>query len=199
MMLLLLFTPACRFTEDESPKAVKGVLDLTHWDFGEDGPVYLNGEYEFYWKEHVSPSNFSNASHQSLIFVNVPGFWNNQVLEGKRLSGKGYASYRLRVLLNGVQQSLAMRIQDMGTAYAAYVNGHPLGSVGVPGKNRETTVPRYYPRVMGINEKSDCLDIVFHVSNFHHRRGGAWEPIQLGEETQLRDLMQMRVGIALSL
>jgi PAS domain S-box-containing protein len=201
MVLLLLFPPACRLTQDREspPKAKKGVLDLTHWDFEKDGPVHLNGEYEFYWTEHVSPSDFSNYSRQSPVFVNVPGFWSNQLLEGKRLPGQGYATYRLKVLLNGAHQSLAMRIQDMGTAFTAYVNGRLLGSVGVSGKNRETTVPRYYPQVMAIDEKTDRLDILFHVSNFHHRRGGIWEAIQLGEERQLLDLRERRVGIDLFL
>ena len=201
MVLLLVFTTACRFIHDEKtpPKAVKGMLDLTHWDFEKDGPVYLNGEYEFYWKEHVSPPEFSNPSHQPRIFVNVPGFWNNQALNGERPPGQGYATYRLRVLLNRVQESLAMRFLDMGTAFAVFVNGGSLGSVGVPGKDRETTVPRYYPQVMCIKEKTDRLDIVFHVSNFHHRRGGAWEPIQLGEENRLRELREIQVGIDLFL
>jgi PAS domain S-box-containing protein len=201
LMVSLPFTSACQSFHDGKtpPKAVKGILDLTQWSFDNDGPVPLNGEYEFYWKEHVSPSDFSNPSHRPSIFVNVPGFWNNEVLEGKRLPGQGYATYRLRVLLNGVQESLAMRFLDMGTAFAVYVDGHPLGSVGVPGKDRETTVPRYYPQVMSIKEKTDRLDIVFHVSNFHHRRGGAWEPIQLGEENRLRELWEKRVGIDLFL
>jgi hypothetical protein len=147
VVLFLFLSSACHSNHEgkSPPKAVKGILDLTQWDFEKDGPVYLNGEYEFYWKEHVSPSDFSNPSHQPPTFVSVPGFWNNEVLDGKRLSGQGYATYRLRVLLGRVQQSLAMRFLDMGTAFAVYVDGHPLGSVGVPGKDRETTVPRYYP------------------------------------------------------
>jgi PAS domain S-box-containing protein len=201
MVLLLLFPPACRLTQDREspPKAKKGVLDLTHWDFEKEGPVYLNGEYEFYWKEHVSPSDFSNYSRQSPVFVNVPGFWNNEFVEGKRLPGQGYATYRLRVMLSGPQQSLALRFQDVGTAFTIFVNRRPLGSMGVPGKDRETTIPRYYPQVMPIRERADHLDIVFHVSNFHHRRGGIWEPIQLGEETELRDLREIWVGIDLFL
>jgi PAS domain S-box-containing protein len=201
MVPLLLFTAACRFTqiENASPKAVKGVLDLTHWDFEKEGPVYLNGEYEFYWKEHVSPSDFSNSPQQPSSFVNVPGFWNNEFLEGKRLPGQGYATYRLRVLLNKPRNSLALRFQDAGTAFAVFVNGNPIGSMGVPGKSRETTVPRYYPQIMPIRETADRLDIVFHVSNFHHRRGGIWDAIQLGVERQLLDLREQRVGIDLFL
>jgi PAS domain S-box-containing protein len=197
----LLFASACRFIHNEKtpPKAVKGILDLTHWDLEKDGPVYLNGEYEFYWKQHLQPSDFSSPSHQAPTFVSVPGFWSNQQQEGKRLLGQGFATYRLKVLLKGVQQSLALRFHDMGTAYTVYVNGQLLGSVGVPGKDRETTVPRYYPQVMRIVESTDHLDIVFHVSNFHHRRGGAWEAIQLGQEKQLRDLRERRVGVDLFL
>jgi PAS domain S-box-containing protein len=198
---LLLFTSACRFIHDGKtpPKAVKGILDLTHWDFEKDGPVDLHGEYEFHWEQHLQPSDFSNPSDQTQSFINVPGFWSKQRLEGRKLPGQGYATYRLRVLLNGAQQSLALRFQDMGTAYRVYVNGKVLDSVGVPGKDRESTVPRYFPQVLGINESADRLDILFHVSNFHHRRGGAWEPIQLGQEGQLRGLRERRVGIDLFL
>jgi PAS domain S-box-containing protein len=201
VMPLLLLPFACRSTQDGKtpPKAVKGILDLTHWDFEKDGPVDLNGEYEFYWQQHVQPSDFSILSHQTLAFVNVPGFWSKQRLEGRKLPGQGYATYRLRVLLNGMHQSLALRFQDMGTAYRVYVNGKLLDSVGVPGEDRESTVPRYYPQVLGINESVDHLDILFHVSNFHHRRGGAWEAIQLGQEGQLRDLRERRVGVDLFL
>ena len=197
----LLFSSACRFIQHEKtpPKAMKGILDLTHWDFAKEGPVYLNGEYEFYWEQHLQPSDFSNPAPQAPAFVNVPGFWSKQQLKGNRLPGQGFTTYRLRVLLNGVQQSLSLRFQDMGTAFTVFVNGQPLGSVGVPGKDRETTVPRYYPQVMSIEQSTDHLDMVFHVSNFHHRRGGAWEAIQLGQEGQLRDLRERRVGVDLFL
>jgi len=201
MVQLLFFTSACRFIQHEKtpPKAVKGILDLTLWDFGKEGPVDLNGEYDFYWQQHLQPYEFSNPAHQAPTFVNVPGFWSQKHIEGKRLPGKGFATYRLRVLLNGAQQSLALKFLDMGTAFTVFVNGKLLGSVGVAGKERETTVPRYYPQVMCIDESTDHLDMVFHVSNFHHRRGGVWEAIQLGQEGQLRDLEERRVGIDLFL
>lgn len=201
VVLLLLFTPACHSTHDGKapPRAVRGVLDLSHWDFEKDGPVDLNGEYEFHWERHVPPSDLLSPSHETHGFIPVPAYWSNQRLGAGKLPGQGYATYRLRVLLNGVQQSLALRFQDMGTAYRVYVNGRLLDAVGVPGKDRESTVPRYYPQVLGINESVGRLDIVFHVSNFHHRRGGAWEAIQLGQEGRLRDLRERRVGMDLFL
>jgi PAS domain S-box-containing protein len=198
---LLLFTSACHSIQDEKtpPKAVKGILDLTQWDFEKDGPVHINGEYEFYWEQHLQPSDLSGPSNGPYGFVLVPGFWSQQLSGGEKPPGQGYATYRLRVLLGSVQKSLALRIQDMGTAFTLYVNGKRLGSVGVPGKDRESTLPRYYPQVIAVNESTDRLDILFHVSNFHHRRGGVWEAIQLGQEGQLRDLRERRVGVDLFL
>jgi PAS domain S-box-containing protein len=196
VIALLLFASGCRFIHDQNPppKAVKGILDLTHWDFGKEGPVYLNGEYEFYWQRQVSPSDLTGSFHQAPAYVQVPGFWSKRQREDGRLPGQGFATYRLRVQLNGVQPSLALRIQVLGTAFTVFVNGQLLGSIGVPGKDRETTVPWFYPEVMRINENADHLDILFHVSNFHHRRGGVWEAIQLGPEEQLRELRERRVG-----
>jgi hypothetical protein len=49
------------FSKSPPPKAVKGVLDLTDWDFKIDGSVDLIGKYEFYWRQHLAPSEFSKT------------------------------------------------------------------------------------------------------------------------------------------
>ena len=56
----MLFISACLddSTRRPPPRAVKGALDLTDWDFETEGPVDLRGEYEFYWSQHLSPSDF---------------------------------------------------------------------------------------------------------------------------------------------
>lgn len=57
----LIFLSACLNDSPRRipPKAVKGVIDLSDWDFNKDGPVDLNGEYEFYWMQHLMPDDFS--------------------------------------------------------------------------------------------------------------------------------------------
>ena len=53
-ILCLFFLTACNYHIQKRipPKAIKGVLDLTDWDFKRDGPVDLSGEYAFYWKQY---------------------------------------------------------------------------------------------------------------------------------------------------
>ncbi len=166
--------------------AAQGRLDLSQWDFAQDGPVELSGEYEFYWQQHLLPEDFSAAAPpQKSGFMPVPGVWNGYELAGKKLSGAGYATYRLRVQLKEATP-LALKFLDMATAFTVFVNGAQLISVGTPGDTPETTAPRYFPRVAEFQPATNELEIIFFVANFHHQKAGVWEPVQLGLPQELQ-------------
>jgi len=56
------------------------------WDFKKHGPVNLSGEYEFYWSQHLLPSDFTKAiAPQKTRFIGVPAYWKNQTFDGKKL------------------------------------------------------------------------------------------------------------------
>ena len=105
----------------------------------------------------------------------------------------------MRILLNEPREPLALKFLDMGTAFTVYLNGKELSSVGVSGKNRETTVPRYFPQVVDFQVETNEMEIIFQVSNFHLRRGGAWKIISLGTEKEIRKIRERRVGFDLFL
>jgi two-component system sensor histidine kinase ChiS len=66
-----------------SPKAVNGVLDLSPWDFRANGPVELAGEWEFYWGEHISPSDLAKAKRPGkTALMRLPRVWNGYRMEG---------------------------------------------------------------------------------------------------------------------
>jgi hypothetical protein len=188
------------FREKTPPVAVKGVLDLTDWDFSEDGPVSLTGEYEFYWKQHLEPSRFTDSlSPEKTGFIEVPGYWNDYKAGQEQLSGQGFATYRLRVLLGDTKNPLALQVYSMGTAFAVFLDAKKVVSVGLPGTSSETSAPRYFPQMRKVEIANAQFDILFHVSNFHHRRGGAWEAAKFGEERALRTLYMRNVSIDLVL
>jgi PAS domain S-box-containing protein len=198
----LSFFTACHQnpTEKNPPEAVRGVLDLTQWDLEKDGPVNLVGEYEFYWQRHVNPLEFREAPPPKKSgFIQVPGFWGSYQLQGKRLPGYGFATYRLKVLLNDQMEPLALKFLSIGTAFSAHLNGAKVSSVGVPGENRQTTIPRYLPHVVDFRPEKNEVEISLHVSNFHHRRGGVWEVIQLGREKDIRQIRERRLTFGLFL
>ena len=206
-LVVLIYSNLCvvsiGFGEDvkkEGPQAVQGVLDLTAWNFDQDGPAELNGEYEFYWQQHLSPTEFlAEPPPVKTAFITVPGFWKGLDVKGRPLPGDGYATYRLKVLVKDRGERLALKLFDFGTAFAMYLNGEKACMVGVPGQTAETTVPRYYTQVVELTSLEKKIDIVFQVSNFHHRRGGLWHVVTLGLEKDIRALTEKRIGFDLFL
>ena len=201
-ILFLIFLAACNYQIQKRifPEAIRGVLDLTDWDFKRDGPVDLSGEYAFYWKQHLNPSYFSKPIlPQKTGFIRVPGYWNGYKVNGKTLHGDGYATYRLKILLKAEKEPLALKFLSMGTAYTLFLNDQKISSVGVAGNDRETTHPRYFPQVVEFSPETNQMDVIFQVSNFHHRRGGPWEPIHLGEEKEIQEIREDRLCFDLML
>jgi hypothetical protein len=189
----LIFLAACNYHIQKRipPKAIKGVLDLTDWDFKRDGPVELSGEYAFYWKQLVNPSDFSKPIlPRKTGFIQVPGYWNDYEVNGETLHGDGYATYRLEILLNPQKEPLAFKFLSMGTAYTLFLNHRKMSSVGIPGIDRETTDPRYFPQVVEFKPEKNQMDVIFQISNFHHRRGGPWEVIRLGAEKEVQKIRE---------
>ena len=182
------------------PKAVKGVLDLSTWDFEKDGPVDLSGEYEFYWRQHLMPDDFAiTPPSEKPEFIRVPSYWIGHELEGKKLPGHGYVTYRLIITLKKQKAPLALRLVEISSAYNIYLNGQKVASLGQAGKNRETTVPRVFPQIVDFEIKTDHMELIFQVSNFHHRRGGAWEVIQLGRAKDIHKAQERKLVIDLFL
>lgn len=183
------------------PKASRGVLDLSQWNFATDGPVALSGEYEFYWQQHLAPESFSQAQPPKISgFMPVPAAWNGHEVNGTKLPGAGYATYRLTVLLkDSVIRELALKFFDMGTAYAVFVNGKKILAVGQAGPTPEITAPGYMPQIVDFVLTANRVELIYQVSNFHHHRGGAWAPIYLGTDEQLNKIRERRLALDLIL
>ncbi len=183
-----------------SPEARDGILDLRRWNFQSDGPVLLNGEWEFYWLHHLPPESADDSNRSARTGVlRMPSMWNGFPLNGRKLDGNGYATYRLKVLLGDAPRNMALKIMDLMTACAVYVNGQSVCTIGKPGRSRADTKPDWRPQVCDFQTQSGQLDIVLHLSNFHHREGGIYRSLLLGAEAQIRDLVLKKSGFELFL
>lgn len=182
------------------PMAEEGRLDLSDWDFDADGPASLDGDWELYWSELVSPESFQNAdlsAHDG--FLSVPSMWNGFEMDGQRLGANGYATFRLRVTMPANDGDLAMRFHSMGTAYTLFANGEEVVATGVVGTTRDTSQPDWRPLVVDLNAESGELDLVLHMSNFHHRKGGPVEKIELGSSAELNGHRERAVAFQMFL
>ena len=188
---------SCRFLSAvEKPKVEQGVIDLTNWDFERDGVVKLNGDWEFYWNSFLMdlPSNARHYINSGYMFV--PGLWNNKQINEITLPGHGYASYRLKIKHN-IKENLAVRYLNAATSSEIFVDGVSLLCTGVPGKTIESTQPGYKPGIFSFKPKGEMVEIVIQIANFHHKKGGQWEPLILGTTDQISQYKDRQIFIEL--
>jgi PAS domain S-box-containing protein len=199
-MLMGLFSCSGNPSRKKVPSAVQGVLDLRNWNPALQGPVNLNGQWEFYWEKLIEPEGLLKGDFSKVKeYLNVPGNWNGQVVQGRTLSGQGYATYRLQVLLKPRQEIMAFKFMSLGTAYSFYVNGHKVAAAGLVGKTPGAMNPEWRPQVASFLPEGDRLELILQISNFHHRKGGVSESIWLGRETDIRGMREKSVAFQLFL
>ncbi|MFH2128840.1 MAG: 7TM diverse intracellular signaling domain-containing protein, partial [bacterium] len=192
VILLVFFLPTAP-EPSANQTAKKGVFDLRGWDFRQDGNVKLTGEWEFYWNQFLPPEGYRQRlakGSQNSDFVTLPRTWNGQFVNGKELSGFGYASYRLTVRLSETDRVLSVLVKPMATAYDLWINGERIAFNGKIGTSAKSMEPRYLSRVAAFKPSGPDIEILLRVSNFMHRRGGVWRAIIMGDHdtiTQLRD------------
>jgi signal transduction histidine kinase len=167
------------------PEAVKGVIDLTGYDFNAHGPVELRGEYEFYWNQMLNPAEEKISGE--MIYMKVPGSWLSQKDEYPQLTRYGFATYRLKILLPAGMKDIALHVEDVYSASGYFLNGKAIDYLGFPGVNKFQTVTRYSRPVMTASVNSQEVELLVKVSNFDHRLSGILGCISLGSTAQVQE------------
>ena len=157
------------------------LIDLRERDFSDGSLAPLAGEWAIYWRRLLEPNEFAEGARPAPdgTFL-MPATWNDWVYERAPVGGIGYATFAVRVLLpEGVERG-ALRVPNASTAYKLWGNGVLLTQSGIPGRARESTTPRYRIRARRFSAREGELLLLLQVSNFHHRRGGMWRPLEIG-------------------
>lgn len=192
------------------PRIEKGVLDLRNLDFQKSGPIQLNGEWEFYWNELISfpncnddvtcpeEGNLQREIKTNTTFITVPGQWQNHKPSGRDeyLPARGYASYRLKILLPPDVPPLSMEMNGGATSFEMFINGKPVSKNGRVGKSASEAEPFYQVITFPLHlRNTEILDVIVHVSNFHYHKAGLWDPITLGITEDITELSNTRKTI----
>ena len=167
------------------PTAKKGILDLSEFSFSDSMPPHLDGEWEFYPQTFISHFSFYLMPPQNPHYAVVPNVWNNYPLKTKTMTGSGYATYRIHVKLPPEEKEMAMIIPTISSSYQIFVDGTLVAECGKPGINKQASISKYNTQLVIFNTYSDEIEIILHISNYFHARGGLWSSIILGEEAQL--------------
>jgi hypothetical protein len=100
-ILILLLGVSCSGENAKNlPTASKGILDLRSWNFEQDGKTSLYGEWEFYYKQFISPDEFKDSQNITPDYISIPALWSTKKVNEIELSNQAYATYRLKLLVH---------------------------------------------------------------------------------------------------
>src|SRR5579872_1368362 len=118
LLLIGISSTSCMAGGQPGPVAQKGVLDLRKLDLS-DGPVALDGEWGFFWRQLLGPDQLPAAGTPA--YLPFPSLWKDLRLNGKPLTSQGYATYTLTILLPKKRPRIGMEVPDVYCTYKLFV------------------------------------------------------------------------------
>ncbi len=195
LFLLALFAGCARPAEQTAPRAARGVLDLRSWKFETDGPVKLDGEWEFYWHELLSP----DSPPPEASYITVPSQWQNETVIRHgipfRPPAHGFATYRLKVLLPPEHPALGVSMNDAGMAHRTFINGIEHWSNGIVGKSADEMKLFQQYRIFPLQAGGNELTFLIQVSNFQYWKAGLWHTTELADLSTLTGRQKQNFAI----
>ncbi|MBW9144804.1 diguanylate cyclase [Clostridium sp. CM027] len=171
----------------------KGVLELTNWDFHKDGYTSLDGQWQFYWQQLLSPKDFTNNSPLP-SYIEMPMPWNKY---NKNYDSNGYATYSLTINLNSKYKDtlLGISVPPMLSSYKLWINGQLFSSNGIVGKSSSSELPKSLPITSYFMNNNDKIHLVLQISNHNFREGGTRGNIYLGLQSQMANKRDASIAL----
>ncbi|MFK7785452.1 MAG: ATP-binding protein [Crocinitomicaceae bacterium] len=142
----------------------------------------LDGKWEFYWKKllYAGDSCFENGGFE----VEMPDFWNDHEIEGYNSQSFGYATYRT-IIVSDVDRKIALEYAGPHSAQRIYINGKLISETGKVSTSSKKHVGLWLPGLVDAELKKGENELIIHISNFGHARGGLYETPIIGNRPYL--------------
>lgn len=139
---------------------VGGFADVGKYNLGSNEPVYLSGEWEFFWNEHIITDKSSGI--KSGCIVNVPASWTTYEINGEKLQNGGIASYRAHIENVKTAEPFLVSVPNVSGECNVYINGECVYSNrNIPGTNYSTVVESYgIPYTFESKDAVDCEVVI---------------------------------------
>ncbi len=162
------------------PIAFRGEIDFRRYNFNEQFEK-LDGEWAFYENQLYLSEDFNSGNTEDPVFVDFLTKWNTEEGNASILDPNfGYGTYRLLLKTDEKHEALAVYVPHFYCAYAMFVNGVGFSSNGKVGRSEAESQPYWRPSVKDLNLKPGQNEIIIHVSNFSHYKGGVNKSILIG-------------------
>ncbi len=179
--IVLFFLSACHSQTSITSK--QGKLDLHAMDFGSQAIVKLDGEWDFYWEQLLSPADFARGEDSiSPARMLVPLSWTD--LPEKSYPTYGYATYRLAIQLPAHSQKYGIFIPKIWNASKVWVNDSLVHEIGMIGKSLADYENKILEKLI-VFEAKDKIVMTIQVANYDFFAAGLLQSVQLGNYQSL--------------
>ncbi|RXZ82178.1 response regulator [Paenibacillaceae bacterium] len=198
VILSLSFFPLSKILDKDAPSHLQvrnGIMDLSAWDSNQHKLLKLDGEWEFYWNQLLTPEDFRQAdsgavTRLSAALMEVPSQWNGKIIHDQPLPRYGFATYRVTLKnmpLNGV---FGLKKTNIRFSSAIYVNGKMLFDDGKPAANAADYQSGNVPQTGYFSSETSDVEIIVQVANYDYLNAGIPMSIYFGEQTAMMELQQ---------
>ncbi|MGR3318388.1 MAG: adenylate/guanylate cyclase domain-containing protein, partial [Candidatus Anammoxibacter sp.] len=196
VLVICVFLETCQasFLDKKSPKAVEGVIDLSDWDFVNNGVVNLDGEWEWYNGILLEPDDFERidiANEFSIAdkreFVKLPsGLWKvNETLNGK-VYGNKISTIRLKIKFNiNEGETYGMKSLYFMLADRLWIDGELFNSNDKSVRNQKTISYHHTSQIAQFYPVNPTTDIILQISDSFFNRIGFDRSIEIGLKDQI--------------
>ncbi|MBB3068593.1 sensor histidine kinase YesM [Paenibacillus baekrokdamisoli] len=157
----------------------------------------MDGQWQFYPAKLASHQDAQLAENQSR-YIQVPGDWSS-VLNSGSGSSYGYGTYRLRILIDPLEQPIAFWLQGIQASSAVEINGLTEGAIGKPAVNATTYKPKNISYTASYAAKGVTeIVLLIRVANFDDPyNGGILRSIRFGSQAAIDHVRWYSIGFQL--
>ncbi|MGG3891185.1 ATP-binding protein [Metabacillus fastidiosus] len=198
ILISLRFAWSKLFYTSTPPQINNGVMDLRGINLENYPPIYLDGEWEFYPGKFISGKDIESTNY-NFRKIHVPGDWAGTLNKHSK-SSYGYGTYRLRILIDPVQEPLGLWFQRFETSSRVELNGHAEKGIGKPAKEASEYTPRNVSYTATYTKTGmEEIELIIHVSNFDNPfKGGILKSIRFGSQASIDYVRWYSIGFQLA-
>lgn len=190
IVLLSILTTGCSLPIKTHEAVLDGVANFENSQWGQS-LTELKGR----WHIIQGPASYDEAlelvSGMPKGLIEVPSYWEGQVIDSQStpLPNNGDAYLALELELSRDRPELAVYVESAGSAHTlSLYDGERLVDrveSGRVGEFKDQEIPWWRPRILRIPYDTRRPVLVWHISNFHHSRGGPWTTPLIGSYTSV--------------
>lgn len=158
----------CNAIKKQSIKADKGKIDFTNWNFEKSGIVKLDGQWEVYWGELLTPDEIKSRESKSLPdYINIPNSAGKKTFNGKTISVNDFGTLKLKIKTNNKNNlNYMLRTSILFNSHKIWIDGELVSEIGKVANNEKEFRASWKTSLVNIESKKSDIEVVIQVANF---------------------------------